>query len=372
MDPIYYFIIGLILVLSCFDLVVGVSNDAANFLNSAVGSKAAPRRTIILVAALGIIIGSLFSSGMMEIARSGVFMPAQFTFHDIMLIFLAVMLTDVILLDVFNTFGLPTSTTVSIVFELLGGAVAVALFKIWSAEPGAAQELSSYINSSKALAIISGIFSSVFVAFICGITVMWISRLIFSYNYKKSFKYLGAVWCGLALTAITYFAIFKGLKGSTLVTKDMMRHLDAHIWLYVCCSLVFWTVLMAVLQNICKINILKISVLAGTMALALSFAGNDLGQLHRRFHGGAVFHGDSVRRCGAGRGPFHPHHGRPHGPRHGGLALPAGRGRHHGAGLMFSKKAQTVTDTEVNLARQGGGVGAVRLVPRPAWPCAMR
>ena len=229
MDPIYYFIIGLILVLSCFDLGVGVSNDAANFLNSAVGSKAAPRRTIILVAALGIIIGSLFSSGMMEIARSGVFMPAQFTFHDIMLIFLAVMLTDVILLDVFNTFGLPTSTTVSIVFELLGGAVAVALFKIWSAEPGAAQELSSYINSSKALAIISGIFSSVFVAFICGITVMWISRLIFSFNYKKSFKYLGAVWCGLALTAITYFAIFKGLKGSTLVTKDMIRPLDAHI-----------------------------------------------------------------------------------------------------------------------------------------------
>lgn len=267
MDPIYYFIIGLILVLSCFDLVVGVSNDAANFLNSAVGSKAAPRRTIILVAALGIIIGSLFSSGMMEIARSGVFMPAQFTFHDIMLIFLAVMLTDVILLDVFNTFGLPTSTTVSIVFELLGGAVAVALFKIWSAEPGAAQELSSYINSSKALAIISGIFSSVFVAFICGITVMWISRLIFSFNYKKSFKYLGAVWCGLALTAITYFAIFKGLKGSTLVTKDMIRHLDAHIWLYVCCSLVFWTVLMAVLQNICKINILKISVPPARMAV---------------------------------------------------------------------------------------------------------
>lgn len=268
MDPIYYFIIGLILVLSCFDLVVGVSNDAANFLNSAVGSKAAPRRTIVLVAALGIIIGSLFSSGMMEIARSGVFMPARFSFHDIMLIFLAVMLTDVILLDVFNTFGLPTSTTVSIVFELLGGAVAAALVKIWSGEPGVAQELSSYINSSKALAIISGIFSSVFIAFICGITVMWISRLIFSFNYQKSFKYLGAVWCGVALTAITYFAIFKGLKGSTLVTKDMIRHLDAHIWLYVCCSLAFWTVLMAVLQNLCKVNILKVSVLAGTMALA--------------------------------------------------------------------------------------------------------
>ena len=354
MDPIYYFIIGLILVLSCFDLVVGVSNDAANFLNSAVGSKAAPRRTIVLVAALGIIIGSLFSSGMMEIARSGVFMPARFSFHDIMLIFLAVMLTDVILLDVFNTFGLPTSTTVSIVFELLGGAVAAALFKIWSGEPGVAQELSSYINSSKALAIISGIFSSVFIAFICGITVMWISRLIFSFNYQKSFKYLGAVWCGVALTAITYFAIFKGLKGSTLVTKDMIRHLDAHIWLYVCCSLAFWTVLMAVLQNLCKVNILKVSVLAGTMALALSFAGNDLvnfigvfmaGQSSMEIAAAAAAQGADLTTLSMG-----------------GLMAPVTADWRYllGAGvimvlaLMFSKKAQTVTDTEVNLARQHG------------------
>ena len=355
MDPIYYFIIGLLLVLSCFDLVVGVSNDAANFLNSAVGSKAAPRRTIILVAALGIIIGSLFSSGMMEIARSGVFMPAQFTFHDIMLIFLAVMLTDVILLDVFNTFGLPTSTTVSIVFELLGGAVAVALFKIWSGEPGVAQDLASYINSSKALAIISGIFSSVFVAFICGISVMWISRLIFSFNYRKSFKYLGAVWCGVALTAITYFAVFKGLKGSTLVTKDMIRHLDAHIWRYVCYSFVFWTVLMAVLQNVCKVNILKIAVLAGTMALALSFAGNDLvnfigvfmaGQSSMEIASAAVAQGMDLSTLTMG-----------------GLTAPVTADWRYllGAGLimvlalMFSKKARTVTDTEVNLARQGGG-----------------
>ena len=363
MDPIYYFIIGLILVLSCFDLVVGVSNDAANFLNSAVGSKAAPRRTIVLVAALGIIIGSLFSSGMMEIARSGVFMPARFSFHDIMLIFLAVMLTDVILLDVFNTFGLPTSTTVSIVFELLGGAVAAALFKIWSGEPGVAQELSSYINSSKALAIISGIFSSVFIAFICGITVMWISRLIFSFNYQKSFKYLGAVWCGVALTAITYFAIFKGLKGSTLVTKDMIRHLDAHIWLYVCCSLAFWTVLMAVLQNLCKVNILKVSVLAGTMALALSFAGNDLvnfigvfmaGQSSMEIAAAAAVQGADLTTLSMG-----------------GLMAPVTADWRYllGAGvimvlaLMFSKKAQTVTDTEVNLARQGGGVERFGSVP---------
>ena len=361
MDPIYYFIIGLILVLSCFDLVVGVSNDAANFLNSAVGSKAAPRRTIVLVAALGIIIGSLFSSGMMEIARSGVFMPARFSFHDIMLIFLAVMLTDVILLDVFNTFGLPTSTTVSIVFELLGGAVAAALFKIWSGGPGVAQELSSYINSSKALAIISGIFSSVFIAFICGITVMWISRLIFSFNYQKSFKYLGAVWCGVALTAITYFAIFKGLKGSTLVTKDMIRHLDAHIWLYVCCSLAFWTVLMAVLQNLCKVNILKVSVLAGTMALALSFAGNDLVNFIGVFMAGQSSMEIAAAAQGADLTTLSM----------GGLMAPVTADWRYllGAGvimvlaLMFSKKAQTVTDTEVNLARQGGGVERFGSVP---------
>ena len=353
MDPIYYFIIGLILVLSCFDLVVGVSNDAANFLNSAVGSKAAPRRTIVLVAALGIIIGSLFSSGMMEIARSGVFMPARFSFHDIMLIFLAVMLTDVILLDVFNTFGLPTSTTVSIVFELLGGAVAAALFKIWSGEPGVAQELSSYINSSKALAIISGIFSSVFIAFICGITVMWISRLIFSFNYQKSFKYLGAVWCGVALTAITYFAIFKGLKGSTLVTKDMIRHLDAHIWLYVCCSLAFWTVLMAVLQNLCKVNILKVSVLAGTMALALSFAGNDLVNFIGVTLAGFSSYQDFMATPGAN----------PATHMMGVLNEPAGTSVFFliGAGvvmtiaLMTSKKAQNVVKTSVDLSRQTAG-----------------
>ncbi len=176
----YYFIIGLLLVLSCFDLVVGVSNDAVNFLNSAVGSKAAKRVTIMCVAAVGIIIGSLFSGGMMEIAKSGVFMPAQFTFHDIMLIFVAVMLTDVILLDVFNTFGLPTSTTVSIVFELLGGAVAVALFKIWTDAPGASMELGDYINSAKSLGIVSGILSSVVVAMDCVLTVLRISRESFS------------------------------------------------------------------------------------------------------------------------------------------------------------------------------------------------
>ena len=241
--------------------------------------------------------------------------------------------------------------------------MAVALFKIWSGEPGVAQDLASYINSSKALAIISGIFSSVFVAFICGISVMWISRLIFSFNYRKSFKYLGAVWCGVALTAITYFAVFKGLKGSTLVTKDMIRHLDAHIWLYVCYSFVFWTVLMAVLQNVCKVNILKIAVLAGTMALALSFAGNDLvnfigvfmaGQSSMEIASAAVAQGMDLSTLTMG-----------------GLTAPVTADWRYllGAGLimvlalMFSKKARTVTDTEVNLARQGGGVERFGSVP---------
>ncbi|MCD8061245.1 MAG: inorganic phosphate transporter [Akkermansiaceae bacterium] len=239
----------------------------------------------------------------------------------------------------------------------------MALFKIWSGEPGAAQDLASYINSSKALAIISGIFSSVFIAFICGVAVMWISRLIFSFNYGKSFKYLGAVWCGVALTAITYFAVFKGLKGSTLVTKDMIRLLDAHIWLYVCCSFVFWTVLMAVLQNVCKVNILKIAVLAGTMALALSFAGNDLvnfigvfmaGQSSMEIASAAVAQGMDLSTLTMG-----------------GLTAPVTADWRYllGAGLimvlalMFSKKARTVTDTEVNLARQGGGVERFGSVP---------
>lgn len=244
-------------------------------MNSAVGSKAAPRRTIVLVAALGIIIGSLFSSGMMEIARSGVFMPARFSFHDIMLIFLAVMLTDVILLDVFNTFGLPTSTTVSIVLNCWAEPWPQLSLKFG---PGNRESLRNCPATSipPKLWRSSPAFFLRFYRFHLRDNgyVDFPPHLLL--QLSKSFKYLGAVWCGVALTAITYFAIFKGLKGSTLVTKDMIRHLDAHIWLYVCCSLAFWTVLMAVLQNLCKVNILKVSVLAGTMALALSFAGNDL------------------------------------------------------------------------------------------------
>lgn len=363
MDSIYYIILGILLVLAVFDLIVGVSNDAANFLNSAVGSRAASRRTILWVAGIGILLGSIFSSGMMEIARSGVFMPAQFHFPDVMMIFLAVMIADIILLDIFNTYGLPTSTTVSLIFGLLGSAVIVALFKIGSGDPGVATNLAAYINSSKALAIISGILSSVVVAFTCGVVVMWISRLIFSFRFQSSFKWIGAIWCGIALTGITYFAIFKGLKGSSIVTKDMIAHLNEHICLYVAYSFIGWSAIMALLQHLFKINILKIAVLAGTMSLALAFAGNDLvnfigvfmaAQSSCEIAGQVAAAGGDISTLSMAD-----------------LANPVvadwryllAAGMIMVAALVFSKKARTVTNTEVNLSRQDGGAEQFGSIP---------
>ena len=273
MDTIYIVIVLVLLGLAVLDLVVGVANDAVNFLNSAIGSKVAPLWVILTVASGGVLLGSLFSSGMMEIARSGVFYPDKFNYHDIMLLFLAVMVTDVILLDVFNTFGLPTSTTVSLVFELLGAAVAVALVNIWQSGNGI---LLDYINSGKALTIISGILISVVIAFVVGTIIMYFSRLLFSFNYKKSFKYIGAFWSALALTAISYFAIFKGLKGTTLISKDVIENISENITQYLIYTWLFWSILFSVLQWVFKVNILRIIILAGTAALALSFAGNDL------------------------------------------------------------------------------------------------
>ena len=218
MESIFTVIVVILAALAVSDLIVGVSNDATNFLNSAIGSKVAPRYVIMIVASAGILLGSFFSSGMMEVARSGVFFPSMFNFSEIMLLFLAVMFTDVILLDMFNTFGLPTSTTVSLVFELLGSAVAVAAVKIWS---GAEHGLSEYINAGNAMGIISGILVSVVVAFVCGSFIMYLTRIIFSFRYAKAFRYWGALWCGIGLTAISYFAVFKGLKGTTLISPEV-------------------------------------------------------------------------------------------------------------------------------------------------------
>jgi phosphate/sulfate permease len=218
MEITFKIIVGILVLLAISDLIVGVSNDAVNFLNSAIGSKAAPLKLILLIAALGVLFGATFSSGMMEVARKGIFYPGEYHFKEIMIIFLAVMFTDIILLDLFNTFALPTSTTVSIVFELLGAAVGVAIIKI-TANNENISELSKYINSGNALAIISGILVSVVVAFSVGAAVMWISRLLFSFDYTKSIKYFGGIFGGLAITAITYFILIKGLKGSVYADK---------------------------------------------------------------------------------------------------------------------------------------------------------
>ena len=192
----------------------------------------------------------------MEIARSGVFVPAQFSFHGVMILFLAVMLTDVILLDMFNTFGLPTSTTVSLVFELLGAAVAVALFTIYESGAG---ELGAFINSSKSLTIISGIFCSVAVAFTCGCVVMWFSRLLFSFRYQRAYRYIGSLWCAASLTAISYFAVFKGLKHSSVVTPEMLAWLNSNIGLVVLGTLGVWFVVSFILQYVLRVNTLRIS-----------------------------------------------------------------------------------------------------------------
>ena len=355
MDNIYLVVVAILMALAVSDLIVGVSNDAVNFLNSALGSKAAPRYVILLVASAGILLGSIFSSGMMEVARRGVFYPENFYFHEMMMIFLAVMFTDVILLDLFNTFGLPTSTTVSLVFELLGSAVAVALVKIWSAG-GSMAELPIYINSGKALGIISGILTSVVIAFVTGTVVMYITRVIFSFHYQKSFRYIGPLWCGIALTAISYFAIFKGLKDTSLMPHEAMEWMNQHTFLLLVYCFIGWTILMGLIQYLLRWNILRITVLAGTLSLALAFAGNDLVNFIGVFVAGydsyniasaAAASGvdiSTLKMSGlAGAVPANP------------LILFIG-GAIMVITIWLSKKARSVSDTEINLARQDDGV----------------
>lgn len=274
MEIFYLVIVVVLFLLAISDLVVGVSNDAVNFLNSAVGSKAATFKLILGVAALGIIVGCTFSSGMMEVARKGIFHPQNFYFSEIILIFLAVMITDVILLDAFNTFGMPTSTTVSIVFELLGAAVAISVIKI-SIDPNALS-MGEYINSGKALAIISGILLSVVIAFSAGVIVQYVTRLLFSFDYEKRLKYMGAVWGGLAIAAITYFMLVKGSKGASFMTGDFKDMIANNAFLIIGISFVVWAIVLQLLILFTKVDILKLIVIIGTFALAMAFAGNDL------------------------------------------------------------------------------------------------
>ena len=271
----YYFAVGVLFVIAIVDLMVGVSNDAVNFLNSSVGSRVAPRRTILIVASLGILAGVTFSSGMMEVARKGIFHPRLFVMPELITIFLAVMIADVVLLDLFNTFGLPTSTTVSIVFELLGAAIAVSVVKIL----GNGQnflDLADYINTGKALAIIAGILLSVGVAFVCGALSQFATRLLFTFDYGKRIKRYGALWGGLGLAMITFFILVKGAKGASFISPEMLDWIKTHTMTILGMSFVFFAVLFQLLMWFTRINIFKLIVLAGTFALAMAFAANDL------------------------------------------------------------------------------------------------
>ncbi|MCX7551568.1 inorganic phosphate transporter [Xanthomarina sp. F2636L] len=283
MENIYLLMIVALAVLAIADLVVGVSNDAVNFLNSAIGSKAISFRTIMIVASIGVAVGAVFSSGMMEVARKGIFNPHEFMFNEIMIIFMAVMITDILLLDFFNTVGMPTSTTVSIVFELLGASVAMALIKV-AHDGGGLSDAINYINTSKATEIIFGILLSVVVAFTIGAMVQWVARLLLSYNFEKKANWVGALFGGLALTSITYFIFMKGLKGmaftkqsiSFLNGETINNYLEHEVFLILTISLLFWSLLSFLLITLAKINIYKLIILVGTFALALAFAGNDL------------------------------------------------------------------------------------------------
>ncbi len=273
MESIYLFSVGILFIVAIFDIMVGVSNDAVNFLQSAIGSKTASFRTVLAIAAIGIFIGASMSNGMMDIARHGIYQPQYFYFEEIMCILLAVMLTDVILLDVFNSLGLPTSTTVSMVFELLGGTFALALIKIFGSD--GAYRLGELINTDKALSVIVAIFVSVAIAFVFGTLVQYLVRLIFKFNYTKQLKRFGALYGGFAITAIVYFILFKGLKDSSLMTAENKQFLQENTSYILSICFVASSILMLILQW-CKVNILKAIVLVGTFALALAFAGNDL------------------------------------------------------------------------------------------------
>ena len=326
MNDIYILMIIALAFLAIADLIVGVSNDAVNFLNSAIGSKAVSFRTVMIVASLGIALGAIFSSGLMEVARKGIFVPSEFYFDEIMIIFMAVMITDILLLDFFNSLGMPTSTTVSIVFELLGAAVCVSLIKI-SADPNIGiEQLGNYINTKKATEIILGILLSVVVAFSIGALVQYLSRLLLSFNFEKKAKWLGAVFGGIALTSILYFIFIKGIKGTNyadaiisvfqkesgmsflqwanmhfgatfesveaLIEAKKESHiidanagtlsltlrglLETNVLAIISIGFIFWSIFSYVLMTVFKTNIYKIIIIVGTFALALAFAGNDL------------------------------------------------------------------------------------------------
>lgn len=272
METLYLVILIFVFALAIFDIMVGVSNDASNFLNSAIGAKAAPFKLVMIIAAIGIFAGAALSNGMMDIARHGIYQPQHFYFAEIMYIILAVMITDVVLLDAFNSMGLPTSTTVSMIFELLGGTFAIAMIKVFS---DSNLQLGDLINTDKALSVVMAIFISVAIAFFFGMLVQYLARIIFTFNYKKKMKYAIGLFGGFAATSIIYFMVIKGLKDSSFMTAENKIWISEHTDMLVGYSFIFFTILMQVLHWL-KVNVFKVIVLLGTFALALAFAGNDL------------------------------------------------------------------------------------------------
>lgn len=351
MENIYLLMIVALAILAVGDLIVGVSNDAVNFLNSAIGSKAMPYKTILIIACLGVFVGASFSSGMMEVARKGIFMPKEFMFNEIMIIFMAVMITDILLLDFFNTLGMPTSTTVSIVFELLGAAVAIALIKISANDSETVANLGKYINSENATQIIVGILLSVVIAFTVGAIVQYISRLAFTFQFEKKMKYAGAIFSGLALSSITYFIFFKGLKGTPYY--ESIGHIieGSELYISIGCIVVF-TLLSYLYINVLKKNALIIVIAMGTFGLSLAFAGNDLvnfiGVPIAAWHSYEAWVGSGVAPDQFAMGslaekvPTEP-------------LLLFLAGLVMVLTLCFSKKAKSVTETEIGLSRQTEG-----------------
>ena len=357
MDNIYFLMLIALATLAIADLVVGVSNDAVNFLNSAIGSKAISFKTIMIVASIGIACGAIFSSGMMEVARKGIFNPGEFMFSEIMFIFMAVMITDILLLDFFNTLGMPTSTTVSIVFELLGAAVTMSLIKI-NANGGDFSEMVNYINTSKATEIILGILLSVVVAFTIGAIVQWISRLLLSYDFEKKAKWVAALFGGVALSAITYFILMKGIKGTSYASQSfdliggitIKTLLETQVWTIVTLNFIIWSLLSYFLVALAKVNIYKLIIGVGTFALALAFAGNDL----VNFIGVPIaayqsFEAWSASGVAASEFSMDVLASKVPTP----TLLLFVSGIIMVATLWLSKKARYVADTEINLAREG-------------------
>ena len=349
-DP-YILMLVALTVLAIIDLVVGVSNDAVNFLNSAIGSKAISIKKIMIIASLGVAIGAITSSGMMEVARKGIFVPKEFYFNEIMYIFMAVMITDILLLDVFNSLGMPTSTTVSIVFELLGAAVAISLIKISATDGETVSDIWKYINSEKALQIIFGILLSVVVAFSIGAIVQYISRLIYSFDIEKRPAYISALFGGFAITAITYFIFIKGLKGTPFY-KDVQHLIEGQTTNILAVGFIMWTLFSQLLIKVFKVNILKLIIGIGTFSLAMAFSGNDLVNFigvpiaawnsYEAWHGSGIAANEFSMGILAKKVPANTM-----------LLLLAG-------GIMvitlwFSKKAKTVIETGINLSRQGEG-----------------